>query len=343
MTILFASGEDTGFTLIGAAVGATTPAGCSRSGYARSTACGVGANNGTIVADPPANRFQTPIFTAGNLVWVHAQFFNATDVTTTNNQQTLLLRSPDGVSRIVLRQTGTAGTFKVSSRNAAGAFTDLATATGVFTLNTITQLDLKVDYSASGGVQLYLAGTLVINYSGDPRTDAATQLDQVEFSGAGFNGNQRTVWSEMIIADEDTTGMALWTMTPQAAGATQSWTPNTLANINKAVINDSTLITTATANALSEWTAPTAVPAGTWNVKAVVQEARVERGATGPQHFDWQLRVSATDYAAGASNAPVTSFGNFSNYSWPTNPATSAAWITADLTTGIQYGIKSLT
>ena len=344
MTVLFASGEDTGFTLIGAVAGSIINS-ASRSTYARNTNTSVNAYNSTSTADPPANRLQTPQFTSTNTIWVHAQMAPQVSNAGTANEQALIIRSPDGVGRIVVRQTGTAGTLKVSTRNAAGSFVDLATASAAYSTGVITQLDLRVDYIALGTVQLYLGGAQVINWTGDPRTDSATLLDQVDLASIN-NGNTAatgTCWSEVIVADEDTRGMALWTLTLTGAGTTQSWSPNTLANINKAVINDSTAIASSTANQLSEWATVTTPPVGSWGVKAVVQETRMEVGVTGPQHFDYLLRVASTDYLAGLSLAPTTSYTNFSNQLWPSNPATAADWSLSDLTTGIQVGVKSLT
>mgnify|MGYP003693715393 CR=1 FL=1 len=110
-----------------------------------------------------------------------------------NNVQALIVRSPDAVSRIIVRQTATIGVLKVSQRNAAGTITDLATAGSAVTTGTNHQFDLKIDYSSSGGVDLYLDGVLVINYIGDPRTDAATQLNQVRFrlSSPGVDASWR--------------------------------------------------------------------------------------------------------------------------------------------------------
>ena len=342
MTILFASGEDTGFTGYGTSPGAVV-ANSARSTYARSTSASVTAGNSTTVADPPANRFQTPVFTSTNTLWVHAQFYIAAANTGTSGEQCLIVRSPDGVSRIIVRQTGTAGTLKVSTRTAAGVITDLATASVAFAATTITQLDLRVDYVSSGVVQLYLGGVQVINWSGDPRTDAATSLAQADFASVNNNSaNNATAWSEIICADEDTRGMALWTLTLVASGTTQSWSPNTVANINKAVINDSTSIASSAANQLSEWTTVTTAPTGSWGVKAVVQEARMEVGVTGPQHFDWLLRVAGADYLAGDSVAPTSSYANYAGKVWSSNPATATDWDIGDLTTGIQVGVKSL-
>jgi len=334
MTILFAGCEDTGFTMVGTAAGSNNNVDAT---FSRS---GVAVDQSGPAADPQANRAQTPTFTSTNLLWVHAVAFFPSN-SGSDGYQAMAIRSPDGQSRIILRQTATAGQLKVSSRNAAGTITDLATSSITLSLNARHKLDLKIDYSGSGGVQLYEDGVLGINFSGDPRTDAATQLNQIDLV-AVVAGGTTTNWSQIIAADADTRAMSVWTLAPLAAGNTQAWTPNTLANINDTVINDTTFISSSANNDISEWTTPVTAPAGAWTVKAIVQEARVQRGTTGPQHFDWIVRTASTDFTAGVSNAPATSFGNFNNQLWATNPNTSSAWLITDIAAGFNLGIKSL-
>ncbi len=340
MTILFAGGEDTSFTLIGTAAGSTFGGGgiAGRSSFGRA---GVKVPSPQSTADPPANRARTPTFTAGTIIWVHA-VLSVPDNSTTNNEQVLIVRSPDGVSRILLRQTATAGLYKVSKRNAAGTITDLGTASTTLSLGVVHQLDMQIDYSGSGSVLLYFDTLLNMTFSGDPRTDAATQLNQVDLASPGVAFTITGGWSEVIVADEDTRTMSVWTLNPAATGNTQSWTPNTLANINKPVIDDATVIGTSLNDQLSEWTTPTTPPSGAWAVRAIVQEARVRVGFTGPQHFDWVLRTASTDYTAGASVAPTIGFNNFGNQIWATNPNTTGDWDIGDITTGFDLGIKSL-
>ncbi len=331
MTILFAGGEDTSFTFFGTVTLDTIS---FRTGYARHS---LFMNGGA--SDPPANRMVTPAFSASAVVWVHYQAQPQVGSGTVNSQG-LIVRSPDGVGRIYIRQTATTGQLKVDKRDAATTFTNLFTAAGAtFTTGSVHALDLKINYVASGEVSLWIDGSQVGTFSGDPRTDAATTLNQVDFSSLQ-TGN---VWhSEIIVGDEDTRGMALWTIAPVAAGNTQSWTPNTVGNINDQTINDATLVSTTNNNDLSQWTTPVSAPSGSWGVKAIVQEARVRVGTTGPQHFDWSLRTASTDYTAGTSNAPSTSFGNFNNQRWATNPNTSGSWSITDIASGFNLGIKSL-
>jgi hypothetical protein len=143
----------------------------------------------------------------------------------------------------------------------------------------------------------------------------------------------------VIIQDTSTLGMAVLTLPPLATGNTQAWT-GSVSNINEISINDSNYIYDANANDISEWTVSTSsMPAGTWNISAVVTEARVNVGSSGPQHFEWVVRTSdGSDHVAG-SVAPTTSFSNY-QYVWPTNPHTSAAWNAGEL---INSGVESLT
>lgn len=331
MTILFAGGEDTSFTSVGTVSVDTVN---FRTDWARRSLFMSGG-----AADPPANRMVTPTFSSSSVVWVHEQS-QPQSASTTNGNQGLIVRSPDAVGRIYIRQTSTIGQLKVDKRDAAGTFTNLFTASGTtFSTGALHAIDLKINYVSSGEVTLWIDGTQVGTFSGDPRTDAATTLNKVDFSSLQ-TGN---VWhSEIIIADEDTRGMGLWTLAPQAAGNTQSWTPNTVGNISDTTINDATLISSSSNNDLSEWTTPTSAPSGSWAVKAIVQEARVRVGTTGPQHFDWLIRTASADYTAGVSNAPTTTFSNFNNQIWTTNPNTATAWAITDIASGFNLGIKSL-
>ncbi len=332
MTILFAGGEDTSFTMTSAAFSG----GIRRTSFAR----GAIFMSGDPTTDPPNSRATPPTaFTPSSDLWFHAQIASETNLMSNGAQ---LLRFTDGsTARIVVRCTATAGTFKISTRNAAGTFVDLVTASAITLSNSVTHvLDLHVVYAVSGSVTLYWDGVSIATYSGDVTTNGATTLDNFQISN-NHNTNS-TYWSEIIIADEDTRSMSLWTLVPVAAGNTQNWTPNTVGNINELVSDDAAFVSTTANNDLSEWTTSITPPSGVWNVRAIVQEARVEVNLTSPQHFDWAVRVSATDNLAGTSNAPIVgSFSNF-HYQWNQNPHTSADWVIGEITTGFNLGIKSL-
>lgn len=346
-TLYLACGEDSCFAPTGTGAVTNTIASTFRSGWAREA---LDVHNNNSAADPPVDFWHSPTFSSVSSLWIHGVIFTTNTGTSVANVQGLRVYSPDGVARILLRQTATFGQIKLSSRNAAGTITDLATASANFSANALTQLDLFINYTCSGagGVQLYENGTQVINFSGNPCTDAATSLnalDLVQLSGnAGLctsNSTQSgTCWSELIVQSTSTLGEGLLSLTATGAGATQNWVPNTLANINKTANNDATSIAATSTGVLSEWTQGTAIPTGSFGVVAVTQDIRAERGTSGPQTILPAVHVGGTDYTTLPSISPGTSYSNF-NVIWPTNPATSSAWATTDITAPLQWGIES--
>lgn len=354
--ILWAGGEDISVNTIGTLFNTTN--GASGGYYTAFSRVALQVQNGTSTADPPTNRIQTPTFTASSSLWIHAVFQAGSSVTTTNNAQGLLIRSPDGVGRVYLRQTGTSGTLKLSIANAARSFTDLVTLTGTFAANTLYTLDMQVPYTCGGGdvTNIYLNSVLAGTYTGSLCTDSATTLNQVEFmqlnnaaSGAGNCENSNSApscWSQMIVASEDTRSMSLATLTLQGAGATQAWTPNTLANVNKPVINDASFVSTSSNNQISEWTAPTSAPTGTWGVKSLILNARLLISTTGPQNAEFIAHVSGSDYTSLCTNPTLTT--GFANYYCQINnsPATSMVWGISEIYNSggnqLNYGVESL-
>ena len=189
-----------------------------------------------------------------------------------------------------------------------------------------------------GCVRLYIQDIFAGMYVGDVTTDSATTLNSADFANPVVAGSQM-VWSEIVIADTITINKGLQTLAPLAAGTTQTWS-GVVGNINPTTINDVNFISQGAASALSGWTT-NSLPSGFWIVDAVIQEARAAVGSIGPKHFAWYIYVSSSNYTTG-SNAPSTTFTNFSNQIWSTNPGTSSPWLQSDIT-GINLGIESLT
>src|SRR5215469_11754186 len=249
-TVLLACGEDSCFgpTVVtgSSTVQVTTSSGTFRSAWAREA---LYVTNSNSTGDPPSNRWTSPLFTASSNIWIHAEFM-AGNTNATANQQALIVRSPDGVARILLRQSSTALELKISSRNSVGSFTDLATASSAFSANALHTMDFNINYtcSGSGGVALYIDGVSVASFTGNPCTDSATSLNEIELlSVEGYSGGVNvncavatpsTCWSEIIVQNFSTLGEGLLNLTPTGAGNTQGFVPNTLANINKTANND---------------------------------------------------------------------------------------------------------
>jgi hypothetical protein len=338
-TIYFAGGEDIDFTLAGNAAGAT--GGAYDPVWSRSA---VGASQGDAVW-PIVNALSNPT-SFGNLTnfWVHASA--STSTTFVANNIFLALADSGGVGRILIRVAATTGTIKISSRNAAGTITDFtgATSTAVIPLSALGKFDVFVNYSSSGRIQVYYNGTLIADTGAgvNVTTDSATSLSFLYLSC--FTTSASTSWwSQVIVADSDTRSMGLWTMNSSTSGTATQWT-GTASNVNKGVINDTTFITSPTAAQINDYKPSTiALPAGVYTVPAVVQSMRALVGASGPQHVDMGFNFNGSRFWS-SNYAPGVGFGNFADLVWATNPNTSAAWTTSDLTAAtFNYSLQSVT
>lgn len=338
MTILWAGGEDTSWSA-SAGLSFNTSSNAYRSAFARTSF--VISNSST--AYPPSSYCRSHVFTPSSTIWAHVRLFNGSTPGTTLNCPLMSLESSGQVGRIMVVGTGTSGQLRIVKRDAAGTLTTLVTsAAGVVppVANTFqVEFDLFVNYAVSGQATLYINGVNVADTGPgvDVTTNSVTTLNQILFSS--MNSGGFGTYSEAAVADATTLGIGVQTLPPLAAGNTQSWTPNTVGNVNPSAAVDANFISAASANALSEWTLSTTLPTGSWAIRAYVQEARALVGTTGPLHFEWLLRtVDGSDNVSG-SVAPLTSFGNFQNV-WSNNPHTSAAWGSGEL---INAGIESLT
>src|ERR1700747_3227392 len=124
--VLWYGGEDTSFVQSGT-VSSSTAAGLFTAAYSRAA---IGSQNGTSTSDPPTNRMTPTAWTAacsGTPCWVHAVFYSNSNAMTNNEQVLWLGNTSDNVGRLYVRQTATAGTFKISTAKAARSFTDVLT------------------------------------------------------------------------------------------------------------------------------------------------------------------------------------------------------------------------
>ncbi len=340
-TLLFAGGEDIDFLCNGGGTCSVNTSGASfyRTVWAREAYGAAGSTS-----DPPTNRFATPAFPAGSTLWVHAQYCTnngSCSASTTSGIQMLRIMDANGNPTLILRGTGTAGQVKISSRTAAGAFSDLVTCSGVVNA-VLTQLDLYVNYGTSGEVTLYANSVSVCDFTGNVTNgDGATTLNQVEFASP-YNGASGA-WSEVIIATTDTRAMARFTANTAANGNATGFSGTNVCSAiwNATTFNDANYGYSGSNNVLHECTVNGSIPAGSYSVLGLVMSARALVGASGPAHFDFLTRVSGSDYAS-SDFAPTTSFSNLTNYIQTVNPATSNPWAISDFqASGFNVGEES--
>lgn len=348
-TIYFAGSEDVdfipdGYLLGWQAIGLNRPA-WSRGALTLQTI----ANNASFPYPEIRNgtdSFEvTPTFTNVSTFWFHAQQYSQSlDLTalTTFGANFLGFASPDGIWRLALRGAGGDGQIQLIKRDSTGTITVLATSSTNVFFSGLNQIDVNVVYGTTGSVNVYYEGvnSPALSYSGDITTEGETELNRC-FLGLSRD-SYVTAWSEVIITDTDSRSMGLFTMPPLAPGNTQDWIGDDN-DINKQTIDDSTYINSQTADQLSEWTTPTSLPPGQWEIETIWQTVRINRGLVGPQHFEFLSRpaTAGADYTS-TDVFPAAAYDNYT-YNWSVNPATSAQWSLADIATGFNLGIKSTT
>jgi hypothetical protein len=333
-TLLFSGGEDVDFICAGTGSCNVDTSARHRAGWSRESISLLGSN----ASDPPSNRIVTPPFATNSTIWVHGQFCanNCSGSDNTSGAQLLRVIDTLGNPTLIVRGTGTLGQFKISSRTAAGAFTDLVTCPAAVTIQ-ITQLDLRVTYGTSGEVTLFSNSVQVCDFTGNVTNgDGATTLNQVELSSAGGT----SYWSEVIIATTDTRAMARFTANTVANGNTTGFSGSNICSAiwSATAFNDTSFGFSGSNNVLHQCTINSSIPPGVYSVLGLGMSARVLVGSSGPAHFDFVTRVNGTDFPS-PDFSPTQTFSNIANYIQATNPSTGNPWSIADFqATGFNVG-----
>ena len=328
MTIYFAGGEDHDFSPIGSVLVNTADTTARRAANAR---CSLIVANAVAGTDGWQGLFSTTVvdfwFTARVLVSV---VFSTQD----------LLVFLDGSTRRLIVRTDASGRVVIVKRDATPTSTVLATSTLMLSA-TLHKIDVRVNYDATGSVDVYVDGLLWVSYSGDVTTNSATDLSGFVLGSSSNNGSAVVYWSEIICADIDTRHMSLVTLPPAANGNTFAWT-NTYASVDEVTINDADLCASDTANQVMQTTVTSSGITGTPAVRGVCVSARAMKGASGPSQIQMGVRTGGSDYFS-STLALDTSFGRVAAV-WETNPNTAVPWVYTDLTAvGFNIGAKSIT
>lgn len=193
------------------------------------------------------------------------------------------------------------------------------------------QLVVFWDNQASGTLHVYFNNVLVLSFSGDTTTEATAinghQLGNVYPSST-------MAWSEIIASpDTDLRSYDLKTLRPVANGTTHNWDTGTPApgNVNETTRNDTTLDGSTTAGQIDGYTIPV-MPTGTYSIIAIVINAIMQKGPSGPSKADLGVLSGGTDYWS-SDFVLTTAWATYSNV-WTVDPNTSSNW--AALPTNIE-------
>jgi hypothetical protein len=183
------------------------------------------------------------------------------------------------------------------------------------------------------GVQVGTATAANTGAKGKP-VDTYCRFD--DCSGANPGSGTFCFFSEIIITDnENPIGWRVATMKPNAAGGNTGMAGNISDLLDPM---DGVGLSSANVGDRASWTLGAYPgPASPTSIRGVVTKTRTSPGSTGPQQIRHHLRISATDYDSALLTPSPAAGGEM--VVWDSNPATTSAWATADLT-GLEQGVE---
>lgn len=323
MTAIFRGAEDINFSPVGGPT-VDTIASHFRAGYGR---CALFAQVFSFQTDllQPAWRIPSSYSLSSSNFWFSGRLFGF-GVSGKANYVLRFLSAGD-VPRFAIGGGG--GLTGVTLTNFTGAGTPTLLATGSpLAVGSLQKIDVNVSYGATGTVNVYADGTLILSYTGSLATDGTTAITGIDL-GSGS-------WSEIIWDTSDTRSMSLVTLAPNGAGVSQQWT-GTFSDVNAIVNADNTFNYTLSANQTQLYP-QNGMPTGSFTVFDFTLSVRAASQAGSPQHllpavFTGGGQHNNSAWSLGVSLAPYFSI-------WTANPATSAAWTVSDIN-GLQEGFES--
>jgi len=325
MSILWCGGEDLDFPN-GSTVGVDTTSGRYNSGYARCAIYPASTGNTIISA-----YLASPVTS----VWLSCWAFMGGGNTSLRHFG--VGKSGTGGKGIYIGTSNSAYTQLRLYKWDGSSATTLATESGnSLAANLLRRFDLQIiNYGATSTINVYVAGSLALTFSGDSSISGVSDLDCV----VSYKPNSSDFFelSEILLTDSDPRSLRLSTMAPTGAGSTDAWT-GAYTDVNETTLSDANAISTNTASQDEQFNV-TDLPSGTFSIVAVRVAARASLGAgSTPTGISLGFNSGGT-VAVGSPQTPGTSYGLIEE-TFTTNPVTSAAWAQSDMN-ALQMNLRS--
>lgn len=329
MTILYASGEDEGFSVIAGSM-QTADTTKYRPTYSRASFCPTGGGG-------LAASFDVQLAFSGALLsYLTAQPAGDKDFWFSyrwvggggflSGLIGLRVYDSSGKEFIRLISNGGGDVMLQTSSDGFASNTVSYTASTIAQPGTPTEYGFRIKRHASLGVlQWWINGGLWFQTTvGDTTGIITGQPDKIRWTIPNSNGDMYL--SEVICtsADDPSIGLSLATLVPTADGFSVGWSGG-YASISEVPIDTSTLLTTGAAGLDSTFVAsnlPTLT--GSQVVRGIVLSGKWRESVGSPQNVKGLLRISGTTYASAQQAAPAVS-GTL-QFIWETSPATSVAF-----------------
>lgn len=285
--------------------------------------CAIGISGLTSYIETAHWSAQTEAYHHWELMMSQASFFDYT---------VLELCDASDDPQIQIRATRTDTTTHTLTLRYSDGMGGWTTADTVSLSTNIQTFDLHWLIDASGELDLYIAGTKRIEFTGD-----LSGLNAITYA-RHYGGYVKAYYSQVFTDTEPTIGERLYTLPPSATGTNTAWT-GTYTEVDEIPYSDADFINSGTANQVETFgiTAPTLTG---YVVQSVTVSARAKYDGSGPSNIQLALRSGGTDYFS-SSQALDVGYEPHQNI-WETNPATSAAWVNTAIS-ALQPGVKSIT
>lgn len=269
MSIIWCGGEEIDFVSM---TGTNISFGSSnyRSAYSRGNLTMGGSGNPTFLV---SKNFTS----VSSNTWIHTQWFYQNAGVVTYDCFPFGLRNSVTGDAIGV---GINSNFcwSIGKRTSGGTVTWFISEGAKNVLSQLMPLDIHIEtYGSSGVIRFYINGVLRLTYSGDITVGSTTDFDQVQLRS--MNTSWATMFSEIIVADEDTRLMSLKTLAPNAAGDASQW-DGTYANIDETVVSDADTVYTDTVEEDMQFNL-TGMPVGNFICKGVKIAFRATDGVGG--------------------------------------------------------------
>jgi hypothetical protein len=270
-------------------------------------------------------------------VWIHwRQYFNGTHNTNADGYWWTVI---DSSGQNLARADISNGTTAYQVYDGGGGFTASAYVTSPG-IGVQTDVDIHIQVNSGGNniITAYHDGVQVATAS-EPWIDSTGAFTLI-LNAIDIGQGSGDDWyiSEMMVADEDTRGLRLATLIPDAVGGETSWS-GAFGDVTDRA--DGSAISSATAAQRTSFNVGAyGGPATPTAVRGVFVQCWATAGASGPTQIEPFLRISATNYDSTTIVAPT--FEKQVIGEWATNPNTAVAWVGADFAS-LEIGVESVT
>lgn len=267
MSLLWAGGEDIDFPN-GSTIAVSTGAANFRSGYAR-CALMFQASAGQI--------YKSVVFPGGGVTDCWLSFRWRIDAVNAGRMKIGLGKSGTNKGIFLGPATGAATKISVSTYDGSTRTELGASDAGVIQNYTLQRVDMQLtDYGADAVIKVWVNGALVLTVDADCSISGVSDLDSV-FLFSHLSGSGDECFSEIIVADEDTTTFSLVTLAPSSTDGSNQWDGG-YGDIDETSLSDSDLVYTDTADEDGLF-GLTDTPSGSFSVKGIVISARACKSA----------------------------------------------------------------